>query len=747
MGSSNKSVVVGYRYFMGVQIALAHGPVDNIYRLIGENNVAWSGNVTDNTSVVVNAPKLFGGEKREGGWVGTMDIMMGAESQGFNPYLEYAIDGPVPAYRGITSIVFRGSSPAGGGKSWMWSTGNPYFKAPWVEIARYVQGWSRGAAWYPEKAKIGEDMNPAHIIYEALTNLEWGMGYSPADIDEVSFKAAADRLYDESFGLSLLWVEQTTIQDFVSLILRHVDGNIRSNIRTGLFEIRLIRDDYVVDDIIAAGRLLDPSNVIELTSFQRTSWGDTSNEVVIKYTDRNQSEVTLAVHDLAAIEAQGSLVSVTREYVGIREASLAQRVALRDLYNVSTPLAKVTLRCNRKAWDWDVTEVFVLSWPKRGLDKVPFRIIKIIKGDLINGEITIEAVEDIFGMPTASYISVQPPGWVDPIQLPKPAVAVRAFETPYWDIVRNISAADLAYLPPDYGFGQMAAVKPSGDSFNYEMWAAPAAAGAYSNVGIGQFTPSGTLRNAIPRSAGPVSVLIDNAVMLDEVAVGTYFYIDLEAFIVLTIDPITSSLTAARATIDTAVADHAVGARIYFLDNDYGGYDLTQRTVGETVYYKALTVTGKGSYDLGAMYSVSVSMNNRPSRPYPPGNVRVNTQHFPVAVYGSDVTVNWSHRDRLQQTVSLVPFTSGNIGPEAGTVYNLQLIQQGSGVIQNYNAINGTSWVYSLADQAAHGYRQDMYFYLNSTRSGTNSWQSQTVNINRHGLGFHLGEEIGGVAP
>lgn len=745
MGSSNKSVVVGYRYFMGVQIALAHGPVDNIYRLIGENNVAWSGNVTDNTSVVVNAPKLFGGEKREGGWVGTMDIMMGAESQGFNPYLEYAIDGPVPAYRGITSIVFRGSSPAGGGKSWMWSTGNPYFKAPWVEIARYVQGWSRGSAWYPEKAKIGEDMNPAHIIYEALTNLEWGMGYSPADIDEVSFKAAADRLYDESFGLSLLWVEQTTIQDFVSLILRHVDGNIRSNIRTGLFEIRLIRDDYVVDDIVAAGRLLDPSNVIELTSFQRTSWGDTSNEVVIKYTDRNQSEVTLAVHDLAAIEAQGSLVSVTREYVGIREASLAQRVALRDLYNVSTPLAKVTLRCNRKAWDWDVTEVFVLSWPKRGLDKVPFRIIKIIKGDLINGEITIEAVEDIFGMPTASYISVQPPGWVDPIQLPKPAVAVRPMEVPYWDIARTLSAADLAYLPEDYAFGQLMAVKPSGDSFYYEMWAAPAAAGPYGSVGTGQFTPSGTLRVAMPRSAGPVSVLLDNPVQLDEVAAGTYAYVDNEAFIVLSVDAATQALSLARATLDTAVAEHAAGARIYFADNDYSGYDTTQRVAGETVHYKALTVTGKGTYDLAAMPSVNIGLINRAERPYPPGNVRVRGAHFPEKVYGPDLTVSWAHRDRLQQTVSLIPFTSGNIGPEAGTTYRLSLYTASSSLLANYIDMTGTTWTLSDADTASQGYQQNMFFYLSSYRGGMSSWQSQYAIIDRHGLGFHLGEDLGGV--
>src|SRR5690606_6533837 len=35
-------------------------------------------------------------------------------------------------------------------------------------------------------------MNPAHIVYEALTNPEWGLGYPPAVLDLASFTAAAD---------------------------------------------------------------------------------------------------------------------------------------------------------------------------------------------------------------------------------------------------------------------------------------------------------------------------------------------------------------------------------------------------------------------------------------------------------------------------------------------------------------------------------------------------------------------------
>ncbi len=35
---------------------------------------------------------------------------------------------------------------------------------------------------------------------------------------------------------------------------------------------------------------------------------------------------------------------------------------------------------------------------------------------------------------------------------------------------------------------------------------------------------------------------------------------------------------------------------------------------------------------------------------------------------------------------------------------------------------------------------------LRSVRDGIQSWQQHDITIERHGLGFHLGEELGGVA-
>lgn len=85
MGGRSKSVTTGYRYRMGVQLALTHGPIDAVHRFIYGEREAWSGNVTDNAQIFVNAPELLGGDKREGGVSGYVDLMFGGNNRGRTP--------------------------------------------------------------------------------------------------------------------------------------------------------------------------------------------------------------------------------------------------------------------------------------------------------------------------------------------------------------------------------------------------------------------------------------------------------------------------------------------------------------------------------------------------------------------------------------------------------------------------------------------------------------------------------------
>ena len=92
-------------------------------------------------------------------------------------------------------------------------------------------------------------MNPAHIIHECLTDQLWGMGTPVAALDDAAFREAADTLFDESFGLSMIWVRQTSIENFVQEVLDHINAVLFSDPATGLLTLKLIRNDYVEADL------------------------------------------------------------------------------------------------------------------------------------------------------------------------------------------------------------------------------------------------------------------------------------------------------------------------------------------------------------------------------------------------------------------------------------------------------------------------------------------------------------------
>src|SRR5690554_3867326 len=209
MGGSSKRVTVGYWYYMGLHMAICHGPVDAVREIRAGGRVAWSGEVTGSTRIRIDRPGLWGGEKREGGLVGDLDIMMGEPTQAPNDYLSAQLGTPQPAYRGVLSLVWRGGQVA---------AMNPYLK-PWhVTVTRLpARDWQSA---YAEPSP--GDANPAHILREAITSTTWGMGYPEHMIDEASFAAAAQQLHAEGFGLSLIYRQQGSIEALIQQVLDHI---------------------------------------------------------------------------------------------------------------------------------------------------------------------------------------------------------------------------------------------------------------------------------------------------------------------------------------------------------------------------------------------------------------------------------------------------------------------------------------------------------------------------------------------
>src|SRR5207248_878355 len=202
MGSKGGQVT-GYRYYLGLHFGLHHGPCDALLEVRAGDRTAWAGTQAVSGQVSIDSPMLFGGDTKEGGVSGTLDVMMGEASQGVNAYLLAQQGNPQPAYRGLMTVVFRGGSATPPG---LIGANNPYPK-PWsFRTQRTVKGWNGDTCWNPTKCAIVLSsgvvaMNPAHIVYETLTNPDWGMGYPTSAIDDAVFTAAALQLYNEGFGL------------------------------------------------------------------------------------------------------------------------------------------------------------------------------------------------------------------------------------------------------------------------------------------------------------------------------------------------------------------------------------------------------------------------------------------------------------------------------------------------------------------------------------------------------------------
>ena len=117
MGSSPKKPPPqrkGFKYYAGMHMGLCYGPIDSIFRIYADERIAWEGSSVGGR-VDINAEGLFGGEDREGGISGAVDLEFGSSSQGKNDYLQSQLGSNIPSFRGLCAAVFRkcyfGTSP------------------------------------------------------------------------------------------------------------------------------------------------------------------------------------------------------------------------------------------------------------------------------------------------------------------------------------------------------------------------------------------------------------------------------------------------------------------------------------------------------------------------------------------------------------------------------------------------------------------------------------------------------------
>lgn len=659
-------------------------------------------------TIFIDKPNLFGGEKREGGVEGAVDVLFGVKGQGQNAYLKLHQGSDTPANRGFTSLVF---------KSFYWAAMNPYFKPVWIEATRIFKGWSIGSAWYPEKAvilaslpdnkKVG-DMNPAHIIYQCLTDSRWGLGYNVDDVDDLSFRAAADALYNLSFGLSLMWDAQSSLEAFIQDILGHINGTLLILRDTGKFALRLTGYSYNYPHAPLVIPIVNEYDC-RVKSFQRSVLGELPNEMVVTYRDRLGNNRSVAVQNTASIDAQGSVVSATKDFVGIRNANLAFSVAKRELRMVSEPLAKLEILVDYSFSHLTKGDYVDVRLPSLNIYE-NFIVIDMSIGGEEEGAIALTLLEDLAGGGGATGVKTNTPLYYDPYNgltgggdIAVPVQAFKVFEAPYWFVFFQHSRAELAFLMPEYGFAMCIASKSVTDTqtLTYDLYASPTSGGAYTSLSTGDFCPSGTLKFTVDKMMTTMTIEAgDNLQDVVTESQGGYVLIGDEILALTNINIITGVVTVRRGCLDTLPLNHPAGTRVFF-ERGVSAYDHTEHVSGEVTYYKVAGNTTDSSYNLSSITAFPLSFQNRAGRPYPPAKLRINTLPYPATVTGG-FTVTWAHRNRLSQTVEFVDNTVDSITPELGTTYNVRVYSVGTGtpLLQEYLDVVGTSQAISGAMSA-----------------------------------------------
>lgn len=766
---------IGFRYYMLLHMGICRGPIDALKEIkVGERK-AWPLDVTTQTGggtvrtwvpynpavpgtgsyhvsyseptyttvpardpvvssedqVTITAPNLFGGDKKEGGIEGVMDVMMGEDTQPLNPRLVALLGDYVSAFRGVTTILYDG----------LICSVSPYPK-PWgFKLQRALMGWD-GDVFYSAKAKVDltvsepeveggenvdhviEAMNPAHMIYECITNRDWGRGLSRDFVDEDSFTAAADILFDEGFGLCLAWTREDTIDSFVQTIIDHVVGALYVNRLTGLLTLKLIRADYVVDDLPA---FTTRTGILTVEDDDSSTSVTEINEIIVNFNcpiglgQKRQ----IRVQNLASIQANEAISSKTIDYLGVPSPQLAARLAHRDLRVHCSSLRRFKLTLDRRAYTLQPGDVFVFSSAERGISSMVMRIAGMEDGE--DGRFTVNVLEDIFGMPATTYITPAT-GVGAPVHAPAPGVNERMVELSYVDLLRVKGVDATATITADQTYVSMQAGEPKNPtSPNFNMLTAVDGS-SRTDKGIGGWTAMGILDNSIAPLDDACSINNYTFPSDDLLHPGCPIVVGQEVMRLISIDTATGAVTLNRGCGDTLPQVHSVGSPVFFYEFG-GGYDATRYTSGDLVKGQLLTNSSAGQLAVADAEVMSVTTVGRHARPYPPGRAMIETDFiFNSTPISANFTLSWEPRNRLTQGSELVPFENGGITSEAGVTYTV-VVKDGATAVRTDSGITGTSWTYNSSNWATDGRPNPLTLELWAVRDGLASWQKYSLDI------------------
>lgn len=748
---------IGYHYLFSILFGFGRGPVNELRTIMVADKIAWEGPLCAGDVQSIRKPDLFGGEKSEGGIQGPFRLFFGAADQvlpgsglaycgdsgplkGIHrlPAVKTTIGGRVSEFRGVSMLWYDG----------LISSMNPYPKQWSFRVRRYSAGWYNDEPWYPIKSVIFlagghvHAMNPAHIIYQCLTDPQWGRGLPAALIDENSFTYAANVLCAENFGVCMAWQRKEELDQFIGIIQDYIDCFLYPDPETGKMTIRLLRNDFVEADL----PMFTPSTgLLDISEDDSSSQDDIFNEMIGQGFDPiTKTQFTVRVHNNAARQSQGAPNPEQRDLSGIPTRDLMGRILQRDLKKMCSGLKKYVVVLDRSGWKIRPGTPFKVQDTRRGIASVVLRAVEIADQSFKDGKITIKCTEDVFSLPSTSYVTSTDSSWTPPAVEALPAAAQAIYEANHRDILIKLGAAATNALTLGDSLFGVVALSPNATMHRFDLDSRAVGETDYTVTG-GSFTGAATLVDDI--TILQTVFEITGETDFPPTPIGHAIYVGDEQMGVTDYDSTTHMLTVDRGVGDTIPKAHLAATTLWTVDDDFVS-DARNYASGEDVEALVLTRTTSDLLTAAEATLMTLTVAARQARPYPPAKVTVDTlEALTLPQVEHNVPVfDWVARDRILQEDQLIGYTEAGIGPEAGTTYNIRVYDADDGVtlLRTVTALASGPWTYDAAMQVADGGPSAVYIELESERDGLTSFQHYRFRVQLQtgygrGYGFNYG--------
>lgn len=258
---------VGFDYYLGIDMALCWGELDSITAIqLDDEFLIKAGEERTHTGGVVPAAGFLkptfgqrtisvrdlnftGGSLKGGGIEGDISFYYGTQNQPRSEYLarvltesgetETLASGEVvprasllPSYKGVARMIWEGGL----------LTERPTAPQFQVHVQRFPTTLTTAFTKIRDNGTTA-DANPIHVIYEILTDVNWGLAIDPSLINRDSFIAAAKKCFEEENGFSRTIDSPKQAFGVIQNISDQVNGFLFQN-EDGLFEYTLNRKTY-----------------------------------------------------------------------------------------------------------------------------------------------------------------------------------------------------------------------------------------------------------------------------------------------------------------------------------------------------------------------------------------------------------------------------------------------------------------------------------------------------------------------